>query len=64
MELILAGKKIIVDVKEVVSSMTWKGDPIILFCVGESIRKVNIRKQTHNMSTSNDIRNKDITKVS
>ena len=43
--------------------MTWKGDPIISFCVGESIRKVNLRKQTHNMSTSNDVRNKDITKV-
>ena len=46
-------KKIInVDVKKVVPSMTWKGDPIISFCVGESIRKVNLRKQTHNMSTS------------
>ena len=63
MELVLAGKKINVDVKKVVSSMTWKGDPIISFCVGESIRKVNLRKQTHNMSTSNDVRNKDITKV-
>ena len=60
MELVLAGKKINVDVKKVVSSMTWKGDPIISFCVGESIRKVNLRKQTHNMSTSNDVRNKDI----
>ena len=59
----MAGKKINVDVKKVVSSMTWKGDPIISFCVGESIRKVNLRKQTHNMSTSNDVRNKDITKV-
>ena len=49
-----------VDVKKVVPSMTWKGDPIISFCVGESIRKVNLRKQTHNMSTSNDVRNKDI----
>ena len=63
MKLVLAGKKINVDVKKVVSSMTWKGDPIISFCVGESIRKVNLRKQTHNMSTSNDVRNKDITKV-
>ena len=44
--------------------MTWKRDRIISFCVGESIRKVNLRKQTHNNnSTSNDIRNKDITKV-
>ena len=44
--------------------MTWKRDPIISFCVGESIRKVNPHKQTHNNnSTSNDIRNKDITKV-
>ena len=50
-------------VKKVVSSMTWKGDPIISFCLCESIRKVNLRKQTHNMNTSNDIRNKDITKV-
>ena len=51
------------DVKKVVPSMTWKWDPIISFCVGESIRKVNLRKQTHNMSRSNDVRNKDITKV-
>ena len=43
--------------------MTWKRDPIISFCVGESIRNVNLRKQTHNMSTNNDVRNKDITKV-
>ena len=43
--------------------MTSKGDLIISFCVGESIRKVNLFKQTHNMSTSNDVRNKDITKV-
>ena len=42
--------------------MTWKGDPIISFCVSES-RKANLRKQRHNMSTSNDARNKDITKV-
>ena len=63
MELVLAGKKINVDVKKVVSTMTWKGDPIISFCVGESIRKVNLRNQTHNMSTSNDVRNKGITKV-
>ena len=42
--------------------MTWKGDPIISFCVSES-KKVNLRKQRHNMSTSNDARNKDITKV-
>ena len=35
------------DVKKVVSSMTWKGDPIISFCAGESIRKVNICHQTH-----------------
>ena len=40
--------------------MTWKGDPIISFCVGESIRKVNPRKQAHNVSTSNDVGNKDI----
>ena len=52
-----------VDVKKVTPSMTWKGDTIISFCVGESIRKINLRKQTHNMSTSNDVRNKDITKV-
>ena len=38
--------------------MTWKGDPIISFCVGESIGKVNLRKQTRNMSTSNDVRKK------
>ena len=52
-----------VDVKNVVPSVTWKGDPIISFSLCESIRKVNLCKQTHNMSTSNDIRNKDITKV-
>ena len=52
-----------VDVKKVAPSMTWKRDTIISFCVGESIRKINLRKQTHNMSTSNDVRNKDITKV-
>ena len=63
MELILAGKKINVVVKKVVPSLTWKGDPIISFCVGESIRKVNLRKQIHNVSTSNGVRNKDITKV-
>ena len=55
-------KKINADVKKVVPSKTWKGDPIISFFVGES-RKVNLRKQTHNMSTSNNLRNKDITKV-
>ena len=43
--------------------MTWKGDPIISFCVGESMRKVNLCKQTHDMSTSNDVRNKEITKL-
>ena len=43
--------------------MTWTGDLIISFCVGESIRKVNLHKQTHNTSTSNDVQNKDITKV-
>ena len=43
--------------------MTWKGDPIILFCVGESIRKVNLRKQTQSMSISNDAQNKGITKI-
>ena len=43
--------------------MTWKKDPINLFCVGESIEKVNLHKETHNMSTSNDVQNKDITKV-
>ena len=63
MELILAGKKINVVVKKVVPSLTWKGDPIISFCVGESIRKVNLRKQIHNVSTSKGVRNKDITKV-
>ena len=63
MELVLAGKKINVDVKKVVSSMTWKGDPIISFCVGESIRKVNLCKQTHDMITRNDVRNKEITKL-
>ena len=51
----MAGKKI-VDVKKAVPSMTWKADPIISFCVGESIRKVNLRKQTHNMSISNETR--------
>ena len=56
-------KKKNVDVKKVVSSMTWKGDPIISFCFSESIRKVNLCKQTHNTSTSNDVRNKDIAKV-
>ena len=43
--------------------MTWTGDLIISFCVGESIRKVNLHKQTHNTSASNDVQNKDITKV-
>ena len=43
--------------------MTWKGDPISSFYVGESIRKVNLRKQTHNISSSNNIQNKDVTKV-
>ena len=43
--------------------MTWIGDPIISFCVGESIRKVNLCKQTHDMSSSNDVRNKEITKL-
>ena len=62
MELVLAGKKN-VDVKKVVPSMTSKRDPIISFCVGESIRNVNLRKQTHSMSTNNDVRNKGITKV-
>ena len=57
MELVLTGKKINVDIKKAVPSITWKGDPIISFCVG------NLCKQTHNMSTSNDVRNKDITKV-
>ena len=47
----------------VVPSITWKGDPIISFCVGESIKKGNLRKQIHNMSTSKDVRNKDLTKV-
>ena len=56
-------KKINVDFKKVIPSMTWKGDSIILFCVSESIRNVNLRKQTHNMSASNGVRNKDITKV-
>ena len=60
MELVLTGKKINVDVKKVDPSKTWKGDLIISFCVG--IRKVNLCKQTQNMmSTSNDVRNKDIT---
>ena len=63
MELVLPGKKINVDDKKVISTMTWKGDPIILSWVGESIRKVNLHKQTHFISTSNDMRNKDITKV-
>ena len=62
MELLLAGKKTNADVKKVVPSMTWKGDPIVSFCVGESIRKANLHKQTHNMSTNKDLRNKDITK--
>ena len=53
-------KKKNLDIKKVAPFMTWKGDPIILFCVVESIRKVSVRKQTHNMSTSNDVRNKDI----
>ena len=45
----LVWKKIInVDVKKVVPSMTWKEDPIISFCVCESIRKVNLRKRAHN----------------
>ena len=56
-------KKLNGDIKKVVPSMTWKGDPIISLCVGESLRKVNLRQQTHNMSTSNDVRNKDIIKV-
>ena len=43
--------------------MTQKGDPVISFCVGESIKKANLHKQTHNMSTSNDVQNKDTTKV-
>ena len=60
----MAGKrKKNVDIKKVVPSMTWKGDPIISFIVGESITKVNLRKETHNRSTSNGIRNKSITKV-
>ena len=58
----MTGKKTNADVKKVIPSVTWKGNPIISFCVGESFRKVNLRKQTHNMSTSNDVRNKDITK--
>ena len=61
MELVLAGKN--VDNKKVVPSMTWKGDPIISSCVSESIRKANLRKQTHTVSISNDMQNKDITKV-
>ena len=56
-------KKINVDVKKVLPSMTWKGDLIISFCVGESVRKVNLHKLTHNTSTSNNVQNKDITKV-
>ena len=56
-------KQINVDVKKVVPFMTWKGDPSISFCVGESIRNVHLCKQTRNMSTRNDVRNKDITKV-
>ena len=56
-------KKINVDVKKVVPFMTQKGDSVISFCVGESIKKANLRKQTHNMSTSNDVQNKDIAKV-
>ena len=43
--------------------MTWKGDPIISFRVGESVRKANLRKQTHKMSTNNGLRKIDITKV-
>ena len=39
-------KKLNVDVKKVVLSMTCKEDPIISFCVGESIRKLNLHKQT------------------
>ena len=35
--------------------MTWKGDSIISFCVGESIREVNLHKETHSMSTSNGV---------
>ena len=62
MELVLAGKKN-ADVKKVVPSMTWKRDPINLFSVGESIGKVNLHKEAHNMTTSNDVQNKDITKV-
>ena len=57
----MAGKKN-ADVKKVVSSMTWKGDPIISFCAGESIRKVNICQQTLTY-VRNNVRNKDITKV-
>ena len=56
-------KKINVHVKKAVPSMTWKGDSIISFCVGESIREVNLHKETHSMSTSNGVWNKDITKV-
>ena len=51
----MAGKKLNEDIKKFSPSMTRKGDPIISFCVGESIRKVNLCKQTHNMSTSNDV---------
>ena len=47
----------------VVPSMTWKGDPIISFCVGESITKGNLCKKIHDMSTNNNVRNKDLTKV-
>ena len=57
------GLKKTVDVKGVVPSMTWKGDPVISVCVGESTWKVNLHKQTHNMSASNDIQNNDIIKV-
>ena len=35
------------DIKKVVSSMTWKGDPIISICAGESVRNVNLCQQTH-----------------
>ena len=30
--------------QNVVASLTWKGDPIISFCAGESVRKVNLCK--------------------
>ena len=38
-------------------------DSIIAFSVADSIRKENLSKQMHNMSTSNGVRNNDITKV-